>query len=167
MVFLWWIRNYLFYICYDAAHGGWGGWNIWGTCSASCGIGLRRRDRVCDSPEPSKGGHQCFGESSAYEICSDHQCKLIYMLVSVFCSLHVLHSNTNATNTSNQFKREVQVSSCLNKHTCTLMGVVWFCYFMTILRNFSAVLNEKYYRLRQIQETRLRPIKCQIVYIVI
>ena len=63
-----------------AVHGGWGVWSTWGTCSSSCGIGLRRRDRACDSPWPSKDGNPCFGESLAYEICSDYQCKYYFMV---------------------------------------------------------------------------------------
>jgi len=60
--------------CFFLVHGGWGNWSSWGLCSTSCGIGLQRRDRACDSPWPSKDGNPCFGESSAYEICAEFQC---------------------------------------------------------------------------------------------
>ena len=55
-------------------HGGWGGWSTWGTCSSTCGIGLRRRDRACDSPWPSKDGNHCFGDSVDQDICMEYQC---------------------------------------------------------------------------------------------
>ena len=60
-----------------AVHGGWGGWSTWGSCSSTCGIGLQRRDRACDSPWPSRDGNPCFGESLTYEICADFQCMYI------------------------------------------------------------------------------------------
>ena len=66
--------NTLITFVFLLVHGGWGVWSSWGICSTSCGIGLQRRDRACDSPWPSKDGNHCFGESSAYEICADLQC---------------------------------------------------------------------------------------------
>ena len=57
-----------------SVHGAWGGWSDWGTCSSSCGVGLRRRDRNCDSPWPSKDGNYCNGDNINYEICSDADC---------------------------------------------------------------------------------------------
>jgi len=59
---------YMFMSYLLAVHGGWVVWGTWGTCSSSCGIGLRRRDRACDSPWKLR-------ESLSYEICSDYQCK--------------------------------------------------------------------------------------------
>ncbi|XP_052282757.1 coadhesin-like isoform X1 [Dreissena polymorpha] len=55
-------------------HGGWSAWNEWGSCSVTCGVGLRRRDRVCDNPWPSSDGNHCFGDNINYEICSKPVC---------------------------------------------------------------------------------------------
>jgi len=63
-----------------------------------CGIGLQRRDRACDSPLPSKDGYPCFGDSAAYEICSEFQCNSKY---SYCCSwtntlINTTHNKINA-----------------------------------------------------------------------
>jgi len=60
-----------------------GGWSTWGTCSATCGQGLQRRDRACDSPWPSKDGNHCSGDSVDNRLCTDFQCpgKIYYITV--------------------------------------------------------------------------------------
>lgn len=42
-------------------HGNWSPWSPWERCSAVCGIGQKRRMRVCDNPPPAHGGSQCVG----------------------------------------------------------------------------------------------------------
>ncbi|KAH3755662.1 hypothetical protein DPMN_190360 [Dreissena polymorpha] len=55
-------------------HGAWSAWIEWGSCSVTCGTGLRRRDRACDNPWPSRDGNHCFGDNINYEICSKPVC---------------------------------------------------------------------------------------------
>ncbi|KAH3755669.1 hypothetical protein DPMN_190367 [Dreissena polymorpha] len=55
-------------------HGAWSAWIEWGSCSVTCGTGLRRRDRACDNPWPSSDGDPCFGDNINYEICSMPVC---------------------------------------------------------------------------------------------
>ncbi|XP_052282311.1 uncharacterized protein LOC127879496 isoform X2 [Dreissena polymorpha] len=55
-------------------HGGWSAWSEWGSCSVTCGVGLKRRDRVCDNPWPSRDGNHCFGDNINYEICFEPSC---------------------------------------------------------------------------------------------
>lgn len=41
-----------------------GGWTLWtdfGSCSAICGVGLKRRERSCTQPVPMYGGTECAG----------------------------------------------------------------------------------------------------------
>ncbi|WAR31220.1 HMCN1-like protein, partial [Mya arenaria] len=49
--------------------GGWSAWGAWGTCSATCGVGIKHRDRTCSNPTPSRFGNHCFGESRDDKIC--------------------------------------------------------------------------------------------------
>ncbi|XP_057313717.1 coadhesin-like [Hydractinia symbiolongicarpus] len=41
-------------------HGGWSSWESWSSCSKSCDIGFKRRNRSCNSPEPLFGGKECL-----------------------------------------------------------------------------------------------------------
>ena len=54
--------------------GGWGSWTSWSSCDATCGGGLRTRQRYCDNPVPSGGGRHCFGSSSQQEKCNTASC---------------------------------------------------------------------------------------------
>ena len=40
-------------------HGNYSAWSSWGTCSVSCGPGVRKRTRTCTNPEPEYGGLTC------------------------------------------------------------------------------------------------------------
>jgi hypothetical protein len=54
-----------------------GGWTLWasyGPCSATCGVGLRKRTRKCANPRPANGGRYCEGVSSDTEPCKDRLC---------------------------------------------------------------------------------------------
>ena len=54
--------------------GGWGGWASWSSCSRTCGGGIRRSVRECDSPPPSDGGLYCTGDRVRYQSCSTQSC---------------------------------------------------------------------------------------------
>ncbi|KAL4221889.1 Thrombospondin type 1 repeat-containing protein [Mactra antiquata] len=55
-------------------HGGWTTWSSWGTCSASCDIGMQRRDRYCSNPYPSPDGDYCPGDSRDDRVCFASAC---------------------------------------------------------------------------------------------
>ena len=42
-------------------HGGWGEWSGVSVCSATCGVGVQERTRLCDMPIPMYGGLPCVG----------------------------------------------------------------------------------------------------------
>ena len=76
-------------------YGSWAGWSRWGSCSRTCGGGVRRRTRECEAPTADRwvsgdprvypcyscdcrtGTEPCGlcpGESEETETCSDWQC---------------------------------------------------------------------------------------------
>nr|XP_046266471.1 A disintegrin and metalloproteinase with thrombospondin motifs 2 [Scatophagus argus] len=54
--------------------GGWGSWSPYGSCSRTCGGGVRFRARHCDNPAPANGGRTCFGNSYEFQLCSQDEC---------------------------------------------------------------------------------------------
>lgn len=49
-------------------------WNAWGHCSATCGQGLQRRNRICDNPKPAHNGDYCEGDELKYSLCTVEEC---------------------------------------------------------------------------------------------
>ncbi|XP_028824055.1 A disintegrin and metalloproteinase with thrombospondin motifs 3 isoform X3 [Denticeps clupeoides] len=58
--------------------GAWGGWSKYGTCSRSCGMGVRFRTRQCNSPAPANGGQDCPGVNYGYQLCNMDDCPKHY-----------------------------------------------------------------------------------------
>ena len=54
-----------------------GGWSLWtrGTCSKTCGGGIRRLHRTCNNPTPSCRGLPCRGISVDKEACNEFCCR--------------------------------------------------------------------------------------------
>ncbi|XP_045177578.2 uncharacterized protein LOC123537808 [Mercenaria mercenaria] len=63
-------------ICLPAAcsDGGWSSWESWGTCSATCGGGIRTQTRTCTNPKPSLLGKSCDGTPIQVSICNKQTC---------------------------------------------------------------------------------------------
>ncbi|XP_034196359.2 A disintegrin and metalloproteinase with thrombospondin motifs 7 isoform X1 [Osmia lignaria lignaria] len=57
-----------------AVHGGWGKWGPAGSCSRTCGGGLKFTERECDNPPPANGGRYCIGERKKVAICNTTPC---------------------------------------------------------------------------------------------
>ncbi|XP_061187138.1 hemicentin-1-like [Saccostrea echinata] len=56
--------------------GGWSLWSSWTACSATCGLILQSRSRVCDNPPSSNGGHSCTGSAHQSKVCNIHHCPI-------------------------------------------------------------------------------------------
>ncbi|XP_027623531.1 A disintegrin and metalloproteinase with thrombospondin motifs 14 isoform X3 [Tupaia chinensis] len=54
--------------------GGWSSWTKFGSCSRSCGGGVRSRSRSCDNPPPAYGGRMCSGAMFEYQVCNSEDC---------------------------------------------------------------------------------------------
>ncbi|XP_067348055.1 A disintegrin and metalloproteinase with thrombospondin motifs 2-like isoform X2 [Channa argus] len=54
--------------------GGWGTWSSYGSCSRTCGGGVRFRSRFCNNPAPVNGGRTCFGNSYEFQLCNQEEC---------------------------------------------------------------------------------------------
>uniref|UniRef100_A0A8C7FAY9 ADAM metallopeptidase with thrombospondin type 1 motif, 3 n=1 Tax=Oncorhynchus kisutch TaxID=8019 RepID=A0A8C7FAY9_ONCKI len=54
--------------------GSWGSWTKYGSCSRSCGTGVRFRTRQCNNPVPSNGGGDCPGVNYEYQLCNTEDC---------------------------------------------------------------------------------------------
>ena len=58
----------------EPVDGLWGEWKSWSECSRSCGGGIRRSERACDSPPPVGGGLFCIGPRVRYDSCHTWEC---------------------------------------------------------------------------------------------
>ncbi|XP_029703461.1 A disintegrin and metalloproteinase with thrombospondin motifs 14 isoform X2 [Takifugu rubripes] len=54
--------------------GSWGSWSKFGSCSRTCGGGIRSRSRQCNNPPPAYGGRDCPGSSFDYQMCNTEEC---------------------------------------------------------------------------------------------
>ncbi|XP_061134542.1 A disintegrin and metalloproteinase with thrombospondin motifs 3 isoform X2 [Syngnathus typhle] len=54
--------------------GAWGLWGKHGSCSRSCGTGVRLRTRQCNQPTPLNGGQDCPGVNFEYQLCNTDDC---------------------------------------------------------------------------------------------
>ncbi|KAI5614770.1 hemicentin-1 isoform X1 [Silurus asotus] len=55
-------------------HGGFSEWMEWGACSVPCGLGVQRRLRRCNNPQPANGGRPCSGSDSETRSCHGKPC---------------------------------------------------------------------------------------------
>uniref|UniRef100_UPI00358F01F4 semaphorin-5A-like n=1 Tax=Myxine glutinosa TaxID=7769 RepID=UPI00358F01F4 len=51
--------------------GGWTPWSLWSSCSTSCAIGFRVRQRSCSNPTPRHGGRVCVGQNREERFCNE------------------------------------------------------------------------------------------------
>ncbi|XP_058144334.1 A disintegrin and metalloproteinase with thrombospondin motifs 9 isoform X15 [Dasypus novemcinctus] len=54
--------------------GSWGSWTHFGTCSRTCGGGIKTAVRECNRPEPKNGGKYCVGRRMKFKSCNTEPC---------------------------------------------------------------------------------------------
>ena len=62
------------FLCLILVNGGWSTWSAWGSCSVTCAEGVSQRQRLCNHPEPSRGGSNCIGENIQQRPCVAPAC---------------------------------------------------------------------------------------------
>uniref|UniRef100_A0A4W3IQJ7 Peptidase M12B domain-containing protein n=1 Tax=Callorhinchus milii TaxID=7868 RepID=A0A4W3IQJ7_CALMI len=55
-------------------NGEWGPWEPYGTCTRTCGGGIRSAARECNKPEPRNGGKYCVGRRMKFRSCNTDPC---------------------------------------------------------------------------------------------
>ncbi|XP_051967980.1 LOW QUALITY PROTEIN: A disintegrin and metalloproteinase with thrombospondin motifs 14-like [Xyrauchen texanus] len=55
-------------------NGGWSSWGKFGSCSRTCGGGIRSRNRQCNDPVPAYDGRDCPGSTIDYQLCNTEDC---------------------------------------------------------------------------------------------
>ncbi|XP_074084537.1 A disintegrin and metalloproteinase with thrombospondin motifs 3 [Macrotis lagotis] len=58
--------------------GNWGSWTKFGSCSRTCGTGVRFRTRQCNNPMPINGGQDCPGVNFEYQLCNTEECSKVF-----------------------------------------------------------------------------------------
>ncbi|XP_075071303.1 A disintegrin and metalloproteinase with thrombospondin motifs 14 [Mixophyes fleayi] len=58
--------------------GGWSSWSRFGSCSRTCGGGVRSRSRQCNNPPPAYGGRDCHGATYEYQMCNTEECRGLF-----------------------------------------------------------------------------------------
>ena len=54
--------------------GGWSPWQSWSSCSKTCGLGFKMKQRNCSSPPPQHGGASCKGSNVEVTQCVESVC---------------------------------------------------------------------------------------------
>ncbi|XP_023331390.1 A disintegrin and metalloproteinase with thrombospondin motifs 12 [Eurytemora carolleeae] len=86
--------------------GGWGEWSPWSACSESCGVGIAKSSRACDSPTPRFGGKYCSGNQQRFQVCELAPCSTFRSIRDEYC------------------KRTVQDHTAINSSDMRLCSVI-------------------------------------------
>ncbi|XP_004644840.1 A disintegrin and metalloproteinase with thrombospondin motifs 9 [Octodon degus] len=54
--------------------GAWGSWSSYGSCSRTCGGGIKTAIRECNRPAPKNGGKYCVGRRMKFKSCNTEPC---------------------------------------------------------------------------------------------
>ncbi|XP_058841007.1 A disintegrin and metalloproteinase with thrombospondin motifs 14-like isoform X4 [Acipenser ruthenus] len=93
--------------------GNWGSWNKFGSCSRTCGGGIRSRSRQCNNPPPAYGGRDCHGSTFEYQICNTEECRGPYEdFRAQQCSQRSSHYHQNKKHTWLPYEHPDEAQKC-------------------------------------------------------
>ena len=69
------MNNVAYFIAVD---GQWGSWGSYSTCSKTCGIGYKSRNRNCNNPSPVNNGKYCVGHPIENIECNIGSCGIFH-----------------------------------------------------------------------------------------
>ena len=64
--------------------GGWSAYGGWGSCSRTCGGGVKFRERSCTAPRSQYGGKDCAGEDRIYVMCNTQASMNTFNSINIF-----------------------------------------------------------------------------------
>ena len=72
-----------------------GVWSSWteGSCSKTCGVGIRINTRICNNPSRTCGGLLCEGTSTRKVPCNESCCPGKIIIVTLYMYLHCKSMN--------------------------------------------------------------------------
>ncbi|VDI00055.1 Hypothetical predicted protein, partial [Mytilus galloprovincialis] len=106
--------------------GNWSGWSKWKECSATCGGGIKTRNRTCSNPEPQFGGNNCTGNDTIIVNCADIPCPINgnwtewspWNECSVTCGGGIKFRERNCSNPDPQYGGDPCFGNTTNIETC-------------------------------------------------
>ncbi|XP_045179206.2 A disintegrin and metalloproteinase with thrombospondin motifs adt-1-like [Mercenaria mercenaria] len=105
------------------ANGGWSDWTGWGSCTATCGPGLRKRHRRCDNPIRSPMGQDCQGSHEDVDMCSLQPC---HATISAFSVNHPHNFTTKLTFSHTIYQIGGDFDPSTGTFTCSVPGTYHF-----------------------------------------
>ncbi|XP_045181648.2 uncharacterized protein LOC123540580 isoform X2 [Mercenaria mercenaria] len=110
---------------------GWSLWENWGSCTNSCGSGVRTRSRSCTNPSPSLTGRSCTGDYTDVSTCNRKACPehnvafTAYNILQNSSGLSTLLFQNTYINNGNAY------NTATGNFTCNVPGVYHFVVTLT------------------------------------
>ncbi|XP_060071250.1 uncharacterized protein LOC132551155 [Ylistrum balloti] len=118
-----------------AVHGAWASWGSYGSCSRTCGGGVKKRYRTCTNPAPAHGGNDCPNSNEGSASCNTGACPIdgawsawgSYGSCSVTCGGGNKYRSRTCSNPTPQYggascgNADTSSATC-NTHHCPING---------------------------------------------
>ncbi|XP_053388670.1 semaphorin-5B-like [Mercenaria mercenaria] len=119
------------------ADGGWSLWENWGSCTESCGGGVRTRSRSCTNPSPSLIGRSCVGDYTEVSTCNRTACPEHNVAFTAYNLYQNSSSNTILLFRNTYINNGNAYDTTTGKFTCNVPGVYHFV--VTLLKQYQVI----------------------------